>query len=278
MAGAAREDNLFVAGCQRSGTSVVYACLIAHPELTPLRKYDSETGYDPKELYYFRNIFAARRQFRSPMYGWDVDREYLRRLIGLTVQFCAEHHGAASGRWISAHPSDGLYLPEILEAMPGVRVLLVLRHPLEVVWSALHAPWRGDDDRSLADQVRQHAHHWRAFAAVAQDVIRGRFGDSVLLVRHEDIIEDPELVAERIMGHARLAPHPGVLAQLTAPTFNSSFEDDARPQELINRTRRTIASQDDFRSEVLRHIGAEMRELGYEDYRPDRHVDGPPRA
>ena len=139
--GLPRDDNIFVVGCQRSGTSAVYAGLIAHPELKPLRPFDRATGYDPKELYYFRNLFAARRQFPSPMYSWDVDLEYLRRVVDLTVRFSAEHHGAANGRWVNAHPMNGLDLPEILETMPGSRVVYVLRHPQEVVWSMLHAPW-----------------------------------------------------------------------------------------------------------------------------------------
>ena len=49
--GGARRDNVFVVGCQRSGTSVVWAGLTAHPDLAPVRGYDAESGYDPKELY-----------------------------------------------------------------------------------------------------------------------------------------------------------------------------------------------------------------------------------
>lgn len=260
-----RSDNIFVVGCQRSGTSVVYACLVAHPELTPLRKYDPATGYDPKELYYFRNMFLARKQFPSPMYGWDVDREYLRRIIELTVQFCAKHHGAASGRWISAHPADGLHLPEILAAMPHVRVLYLLRHPQEVVWSALHAPWVKGQPRSLRGRVKHIALHWRAFAKVALQVIEGHFGEAVLPIRHETIIDDPKLATRQITAHVGLPEHPAVFDQLVAPTFNSSFRNGAKPQELIEETRRTIAGEAAYRKEVIRHVGAEMRALGYQD-------------
>lgn len=260
-----RDDNIFVVGCQRSGTSVVYACLVAHPELTPRRGYDPATGYDPKELYYFRNIFAARRQFPSPMYGWNVDREYLRQLVQFTVRFCAEQHGAASGRWVNAHPADALYIADILESMPAVRVVMVLRHPQEVVWSALHAPWARAKSGTIAERAAQGARHWAAFAKVALDVLRGSFGRSVLLVRHEDLLRDPERLAKDITAHVGVPYHPSVCEQLAAPTFNSSFQNQASPRELIESTRRKIAAHRAFCREVVRQVGAEMEALSYRD-------------
>lgn len=258
-------NNIFVVGCQRSGTSVVYGCLVSHPELRPLRPYDPETGYDPKELYYFRNIFEARKQFRSPMYDWDVDKEYLRGLLEFTVRFCAEHHGTASGRWISAHPADGLHLAEILEAMPEVRVIYVLRHPQEAVWSMLHAPWVSNAEGIFEERVRRYAGHWRSFAHIALDVVRGLYGDSVLLVRHEKIVHDPDAVARAIIKHVGVPAHAAVGRQLGAPTFNSSFRNQADPREAMYATRCAITREPWYRREVIRQVGREMEALGYAD-------------
>jgi len=259
-----RRDNVFVVGCQRSGTSVVWASLIAHPELRPLRGYDPETGYDPKELYYFRNIFTARKRFSSPMYGWDVDRQYLRELVDTTVAFCCRHHGSASGRFVNAHPADALNLPEMVEWMPAARFVYVLRHPEEVVWSALHAPWAGSDG-SLDDRIRRNARHWSDYAQIAFDVLAGRFGDAVALVRHEDLLAAPDRVAADLAAHVGVEPHAAMADQLRAPTFNSSFSNDVDPASLNRQTRRRIARESRFRRIVVDSVGHEMEALGYED-------------
>ena len=265
--GPIREDNIFVVGCQRSGTSAVYAGLIAHPDLKQLRPYDPKTGYDPKELYYFRNIFAARRQFASPMYGWDVDQEYLRRIIDLTVRFCAEHHGAGSGRWVCAHPMNGLDVSEILETMPNSRVVYVLRHPQEVLWSQLHAPWVKRQESGLEERVSQLANHWRSFAQIAIEILQSRFGESVLMVRHEELVEQTERVSAKITAHVGVSNDPAVLAQLAGPTFNSSFRDGASPRKLVAETRQNIAADQNFCSLVLKHLSREMEALAYENLR-----------
>jgi hypothetical protein len=260
-----RRDNVFVVGCQRSGTSVVWAGLTAHPDLAPLRGYDAETGYDPKELHYFRNLFAGRREFASPMYGWDVDATYLRRVIDLTIEHCIEHHGSRTGRFVNAHPGDGLYLAEIRETMPEARIVYVLRHPEEVVWSAVHAPWADPGRTRHPETLRQAAFHWRNHAMVAKRVLDGEFGEAVLLVRHEELIDSPESVATRLADHVGIDAHPAMLAQLAGPTFNSSFKNAAPPRQLASETRRAISRASHFRRIVHRAIGREMEELGYTD-------------
>lgn len=258
-----RRDHIFVVGCQRSGTSVVWAGLTAHPDLRPFHNYDAATGYDPKELYYFRNLFGARRSFPSPMYGWDVDREYVRRMVDLTVRFCVEHHGTPSGRFVNANPPDALVLNEILESLPDSRVVYVLRHPQEVVWSSIHTPWAAGN--CTDNEVRRQARHWSSFAEVANDVIGGRFGDSVLLLRHECLVADPEGEAARIASHVGVDLHPAIARMLGGPTFNSSFRNDANPRDAIAATRRVIAREQSFRRIVVDAVGRVMEELGYRD-------------
>ncbi len=260
-----RRDNLFVVGCQRSGTSVVWAGLTAHPDLAPLRSYDAESGYDPKELYYFRNLFEARRQFASPMYGRSADRQYLRRIIDLTIEHCVEHHGSRTGRFVNAHPRDGLYVAELLEAMPEARIIYVLRHPQEVVWSAIHAPWANADKVMEPEPIRLAARNWREHARMAKRVVDGEFGDSVLLVRHEDLLESPARIATQLAALAGVEEDPAMAAQLSGPTFNSSFRNSAPARELIIETRRAISRANNFRGLVCRTTGREMEGLGYAD-------------
>lgn len=260
-----RRDNVFVVGCQRSGTSVVWAGLTAHPDLAPRKGYDAETGYDPKELYYFRNIFDARASLASPMYGCPADQAYLRRIVDVTIEHCIEHHGSRAGRFVNAHPVDGLYVEQILETMPEARVVYVLRHPEEVIWSAAHAPWAAASDRWDPVMLKRHALHWSRHAEVALRVVRGEFGESVLLVRHEALVDDPVATAARLAAHVGLKPEPAMAEMLAAPTFNSSFRNQAPAKDLFGETRRAISRARDFRRIVFDMIAGTMEALGYFD-------------
>ena len=260
-----RRDNVFVVGCQRAGTSVVWAGLTAHPDLAPLRGYDPETGYDPKELYYFRNLFAGRESFGSPMYGWDIDERYLARIVDATIRHCVEEHGSRTGRFVNGHPGDGLHLAELVKAMPEARFVYVLRHAEEVVWSAVHAPWADARKTRDPETLRRAARHWSRHAAIARRVVDGEFGESVLLVRHEQLVESPDAWAKRLAQHVGIELVPEMGAQLGGPTFNSSFKNEASPADLAVETRRAISRARSFRRIVYRECGADMEALGYTD-------------
>ena len=49
------------------------------------------------------------------------------------------------------------------------------------------APWLKQPGVWRPEEVRKQAAHWARFAAVAREVLAGRFGDSVLLLRHEEL-------------------------------------------------------------------------------------------
>ena len=260
-----RRDNVFVVGCQRSGTSAIWAGLTAHPDLKPIHGFDAETGFDPKELYYFRNIFAGRQQFSSPMYGWPVDELYLKKIVDATIEHCIEHHGSRSGRFVNAHPGDGLFIEDILATMPEARIVCVLRHPEEVIWSAAHAPWVARGRHLDRKALVQHAMHWRQHCIVAEKIREGLYGDSVLIVRHEDLIEDPAETARRLAEHVSVPVDSTMADQLGAPTFNSSFRNQEDPKILVMESRRAISRAKRFRQIIVDTIGCEMEAIGYSD-------------
>ena len=113
------------------------------------------------------------------MYGWSVDEIYQRKIVDVTIEHCIEHHGSRVGRFVNAHPGDGLYLEEILEIMPEARVVYVLRHPEEVVWSAIHAPWADPAQRNDREALRQSTLHWCQHAVVAKQVAISRNCSSI---------------------------------------------------------------------------------------------------
>jgi hypothetical protein len=166
---------------------------------------------------------------------------------------------------VNANPSDGLYLTEMLEAMPEARMVYILRHPQEVVWSALHAPWADPAERHRPAAVRQAALHWRQHAEIAKQVTDGLFGDSVLLIRHEELIRDPERIAKKLAAHVDVNPDPAIAELLGAPTFNSSFRNSVSAKDLVAESRRAISRARSFRHTVFGLVGTEMEALDYAD-------------
>lgn len=257
-------EPIFVCGCQRSGTSVVWVSLIEHPELVPSKPL-SDHSFDPKEIPYFRNLFGARRLNDSPVYRTPLDDQYFRDTISATLEFCAREFGNQDGRFVNGNPADGLFVEEILRWIPGAKIIFLLRHPQEALWSALHAPWRDANAALNENEVRRLAYHWNEFGEIATRILAGDFGPAATVVRHEDILERPDSVASLVAQRVGIGNPDAIARRLRGRTFNSSFSNDSDPIRANRMTKRMIADSDSFRRLVVNHIGESMEALGYGD-------------
>ena len=138
------------------------------------------------------------------------------------------------------------HLPMLLRNNPHAKVIQMVRHPLDVVASLKRQPWGPDD--ALAGAL-----HWRRSQERARDA--GLAGETHLIVRLEDLIDDPERTARRMaehlgvefddemLDHSRHAErfiheniHPGShggLRKALAATRDWSSELDASEAELL---------------------------------------------
>ncbi len=257
---------IFIVGCQRSGTSVLWKALCQHEDLQQQGpEDDGRPNCTMKELWFLREFFKGREGINRPHEGSLIDKEYTQRFAEFVNQFLIEKYAKKSGRWISAHPEDGLYLEQILELFPTARILYLLRHPQEVVWSFGHAPWMRQKTRSeFLLYAVETSNWWRRFAEIAVGIEKRKYGDRVMMVRHENILTQPEPTIRAILSHVNVSYQEKV-ALCLSKVFNSSFVCVDAPQDKIARSRNQISSDKKFCRYVVSQVGGLMRYFEYDD-------------
>ncbi|MCD4676556.1 MAG: sulfotransferase [Desulfobacula sp.] len=260
---------IFIMGCQRSGTSALWKALCQHPSLRQIGPDDDGRPESTmKELWFLREFFLGRKTNKNrPHAGTEIDEDFKRRFAGLVHQFCTEKYAGPSGRWISAHPADGLYVKEILELYSGIglSVLYLIRHPQEVVWSSAHAPWVSKKTRrEFLEYVPGAARWWRRFAEICVKIQRGELGNRVMIVRQEDMILQSDVIARKVLQHVGEDFHEDVATSL-GNVLNSSFLMNDEQSGHIIKSRQEIAKDREFCRCIVSEVGDLMELLAYKD-------------
>jgi SAM-dependent methyltransferase len=258
---------VIIVGCQRSGTSALWRALMEHSQLKPARDLTNLAPGCEKELWYIQDFMRGRRQSHSQKcYGSDIDNKYLSEYFQFISNFIGENHGSESGRWLYSNPSDGLYAKEILSYLPEAKIVFMVRHPQEVVWSSLHAPWEKTYLRQdFLLHARQIAQHWNRFAEVCLDIQKGSVAKQVLVVFNESLRNEPETVLDEVYRHIDLKPEPAVFDKLTSGAFHSSFLTQKDDLKKIGKTNKDIAKDREFCQAILDESSIWMKKFGYSD-------------
>jgi len=173
---------VFIVGQPRTGTTLLDRMLDAHPSVT-----------SAGELRHFG--FAARQ-----VTGCDEPRQFSANLMQLAAQADASAVGDAyvditSGlRLDSPHivdklPSNYLYLPLILAALPNARVIHMRRNPLDTclaIFKQLFA-----DAYLYSYDLAELTRHYRRYQNL-MDTWRTRFGKRFIEVDYEALVREPE--------------------------------------------------------------------------------------
>lgn len=187
-------------GAQKAGTTWLHAMLKMHPDIS----LPSE-----KELHYW-NRSRHRRAERLPDYlakfqdtkpGGDITPAYALVPVGV--------------------------IREIRRLNPGVRIIYIIRNPIDRAWSMARSGLKSSNRRFTRDLVstlqgrppgskKWFIAHFHSAASKA----RGRYAltiqrwtsvfpeDQLLLLRYEDITRDPEGLLRRCCLHIGVDPRP----------------------------------------------------------------------
>src|ERR1700730_1239240 len=213
---------VFVVGMPRSGTTLIEQILASHPEV-----------YGAGELTDFNRLVdgmrdAGGKAFRYPEDTPALSADQLREL----GEACAEGLRArapGARRVTDKMPANFLFLGLIHLALPGARIIHVMRDPRDTCLSCYSKLFTAEQDFTydlgeLGRYYRKYAElmtHWR-------DVLpAGR----VLHVRYEDVIADLEASARRIVEHCGLDWHPACIAfhESRRPVRTASASQVRRP-------------------------------------------------
>jgi len=200
--------DFVIIGAQKGGTTSLYAHLSRHPNVLPARR---------KEVHFFDNKFARgagwyRRQFPSVL-----------TRVGRRLRHGAPVLAGEASPYYLFHPRA----PERLRALlPGARLIVLLRNPVDRAYSQYwhrvrdgqetlsfeealdREPERlaGEAERLRADpgyhSVNHQAYSYLARGVYVDQLVRWRAlfpADRMLVLRGEDLFENPAKVYERVL-------------------------------------------------------------------------------
>ncbi len=198
------DDPIFVAGLERSGTSLMYALLATHPNISMTRRtnfwrYFVDRYGDLDDDANLEACLTALRSYKR-MVVLDLDHDRLRRdlLVGprtygrlyrLLQEQVADRRGKP--RWGDKSLELERYSTRILTEFPQARILHMIRDPRDRLASVL-TRWqvrRGDIGAGTAA--------WRWSARLATRNARAH-PDNVMIVRYEWLAGEPEAALRSI--------------------------------------------------------------------------------
>lgn len=269
---------VFVAGPERSGTSLLFALLASHPAIAMTRRTNLWTHFygqygDLQDDDNLDRCLAMMMRYRR-LLKLRPDPERLRRDFAAGERTYArlfalleEHHAERLGkpRWGDKSLNTERYAEPIVAAYPGARILHMVRDPRDRYASSL-VRWqlrRGGIGAGTAE--------WLASAREAMQNER-RFPGQYRVVRYETLATAPEDTVRAVCDFIGEPYAPEMLAMGGAPAFrekgsNSSYE--RRPPGVI-----TAGSIGRFRQVLSpRQVAVAQRlarnEMAHFGYQPD---------
>jgi len=249
---------VFVAGLERSGTSLMYALLATHPGLAMTRRTNMWTYFygqygDLSQPQNFENCLSMMMRYKRLVklkpdperirreFEQGSDKSYA-RLFALLEEHYAERAGKP--RWGDKSLNTERYAEPIFEAYPGARILHMIRDPRDRYASVLKR-WkvrRGDVGAGTA--------MWLSSVSLGKENQR-RYPDQYKVVRYETLVAQPEEMLGEICDFIGEPYSPEMITMQGAKGFreqgsNSSYgqrKPGAISTSSIGRYRQVLSSR-----------------------------------
>ena len=225
---------IFVAGLERSGTSLAYAVLASHPRISMTRRTNMWTHFynqygDLTDQGNLDRCLAMMMKYKrivklEPDVGrlrrdFALGERTYARLFALVEEQYAERAGKP--RWGDKSLNTEKYAEPILSSYDGARIIHMIRDPRDRYASSL-TRWK-----TRRGGVGAGTAEWLASVRSAEE-FRTRFPDRYMIVRYEDLVSSPEETVSEICEFICEEYDPGMLAMGGAPSltekgFNSSY-------------------------------------------------------
>jgi hypothetical protein len=215
LAARCRPNPIVVSGAARSGTTVVTQALGRHPAIA------SPLGEAPYLAVLGRSVTPFAGGTAAAAYFTDSLRisrgaldERLRQLafevalgphfgLATLLRHAARHRGRLASHWCARVSPDEDAARGLRVLFPALRFVHVVRSGVEVVASRQRFP----AFRGLAFQ--DHCRAWARNVSVSRFLVARK---DTLVVRHEELLADPEGSVARVLEGLGVPPHAGPAA------------------------------------------------------------------
>lgn len=180
---------IFVVGQPRTGTTLIERIISAHPQVHSageLRQFDGS-------LRRLLNWTGTRRNSAELVQrAGDIDVRRLGEAYMSTTRRLRGH----LPRFVDKLPVNYRYLPLILAALPGARIVHVRRDPMDACFASFKQLFADAYPHSYRqdEMARHHARYYRLMAQW-----RSRFGGRFHDITYEQVAGDPEPQARELM-------------------------------------------------------------------------------
>jgi len=197
--------SVFVMGCERSGTTFLGSFLGAHSQCVVTPESQFKVVVPPS--YREDGTFDARKTFEEIRSSWHLRKwetpiefsaEELEKIstYGMLIQmivrkYAESHHREKEAKyWIDHTPNNIEHVDFLRKTFPGAKFIHIVRDGRGVAASFERVSWG-------PDTILESACHWMkkiAFGFAAEV----KYPDEVMMIRYEDILEDPESAARKM--------------------------------------------------------------------------------
>lgn len=225
---------IFLAGIERSGTSLMYALLASHPNLAMTRRtnlwtyFYNQFGDLSRPENFERCLAKMMRYKRLRLLSLDPERirhEFWQgetsygRLFALLEQHYAERLGRP--RWGDKSLNTEKYADAIFAAYPNAKIIHMIRDPRDRYASA-RTRWKAMKGRAGAGTAM-----WLASVALARRN-QQRYPNSYQILRYETLVSQPEETLRQVCEFIGEEYTPQMLTMEGAPRLlekgsNSSY-------------------------------------------------------
>jgi hypothetical protein len=230
-----KNSPIFIAGLDRSGTTLLYALLASHPNIAMVRRtnfwrwfygrfgnLDNEENFErllDKVLRYQRieplmpDEDRIRKEFRQgePSYG---------RFFMLLLQHYAERKGKS--RWGDKSLHTERYIDEVINEFPDAKIIYTLRDPRDR-YASIRKRFGKDNPR-----VGAATGEWLSSIKVAMKNSK-KYPGNFMIIKFEDLVNETESTCKKICNFIGEEYEPTMLTLQGASRYqknrgNSSFE------------------------------------------------------
>jgi protein-tyrosine sulfotransferase len=273
---------LFIMGSGRNGSTLLSAILNNHPDIC----IPPEHNIIPEAIrYWYTHPFRSWNDmaghvcsFLGKPSQWNIDIAAIQKdllaapatkrnvtyVLRTIYGYFAQLQGKANPIFGDKTPSNTFYIKSIKKQFPGSRIVFLVRDPRDVLASLLKA-----DEKYYSARFDFMMWRWKN-SIDKYKALSKKFPGDVMLLKYEDLVNNPQRKVDATIKFLGLKPEPGLLSDYDANMEFLGVKDASHHQNILNPISTASiggwkhALTNESATRIKNKLGTYMRMFGYE--------------